>query len=56
MNIEDINSKIAQAKGYCPSPISKDKLNSCYSFNGEIYPLCKGIEGKKECLTCNVRE
>ncbi|MFF2532292.1 hypothetical protein ACFVS2_25620 [Brevibacillus sp. NPDC058079] len=42
-----------QAEDY---PISKDKLDNCYTPNGETYPLCKGKIGKSECNACNVYE
>ena len=37
-------------------PISQEKINNCYMPNGENYPLCKGILGKKECKECNLFE
>lgn len=37
-------------------PISKDKIDTCYTPNGETYPLCKGKEGRKECEECNLFE
>lgn len=37
-------------------PISQEKIDDCYTPNGETYPLCKGIPDKKECKECNLFE
>ena len=49
-------SKLGLCSGKVESPISEEKLKSCYSCNGDIYPLCKGKVEKSECISCNVYE
>jgi hypothetical protein len=48
--------KISSISGEVEYPISKYKMDNCYTPNGKTYPLCKGRADNEECKNCNLYE
>lgn len=51
-----MNAKLQNMKGEVDYPISKEKIDNCYTPNGQTYPLCKGKERNNQCKDCNLYE